>query len=100
MAMTHKEYDKRYRERHKNDPEYKAKRKAHHQKWLEKNREKWNAYVLARRKAKKMKDKLIKTIREVSIADKDYPEYIEAIADKLIAEGYIICVEDANELHS
>lgn len=37
-----------------------------------------------------MKDKLIKTIREVSIADKDYPEYIEAIADKLIAEGAII----------
>ena len=34
-----------------------------------------------------MKDKLIKAIREVPIADKTYPEYIEAIADKLIDEG-------------
>ena len=37
-----------------------------------------------------MKDKLIKAIREVPIADKTYPEYIEAIADKLIAEGVIV----------
>jgi hypothetical protein len=35
-----------------------------------------------------MKDKLIKVIREVSIADKTYAEYVEAVADKLIAEDY------------
>lgn len=35
-----------------------------------------------------MKDKLIKTIREVPIADKTYTEYVEAVADKLIAEDY------------
>ena len=35
-----------------------------------------------------MKDKLTKAIREVPIADKTYPEYVEAIADKLIAEDY------------
>lgn len=34
-----------------------------------------------------MKDKLIKAIREVPIADKTYPEYVEAIADKLIERG-------------
>ena len=34
--IDHRERDKRYRDRHKNDPVYKAKRKAHHQKWLEK----------------------------------------------------------------
>ena len=31
-----------------------------------------------------MRDKLIKTIREVPIADKTYPEYVEAVADKLL----------------
>lgn len=31
-----------------------------------------------------MKDKLIKAIREVPIADKTYPEYVEALADKLL----------------
>lgn len=36
-----------------------------------------------------MRDKLIKTIREVPIADKTYPEYVEALADKLIDTGII-----------
>ena len=31
-----------------------------------------------------MKDKLIKVIREVPIADKTYEEYVEALADKLM----------------
>ena len=53
QRIDHRERNKRYRERHKNDPEYKAKRKAHHQKWLEKNREKWNAYMRERSKTKK-----------------------------------------------
>ena len=36
-----------------------------------------------------MKDKLIKTIREVPIADKTYPEYVEALADHILAEGIL-----------
>lgn len=31
-----------------------------------------------------MKDKLIEKIREVPIADKTYPEYVEALAEKLL----------------
>ena len=57
QILNHRERNKRYRERHKNDPEYKAKRKAHHQKWLEKNREKWNAYMRERSQAKKNEQK-------------------------------------------
>ena len=41
-----------------------------------------------------MKDKLIKTIREVPIADKTYPEYVEALAEKLIKADGWISVED------
>ncbi|MEE0969200.1 MAG: hypothetical protein U0M06_07530 [Clostridia bacterium] len=37
-----------------------------------------------------MKDKLIKAIRKVPIADKTYPEYVEALADKLIGEGVFV----------
>ena len=36
-----------------------------------------------------MKYKLIEAIRSVHIADKTYPEYVEAIADKLIAEVFV-----------
>lgn len=36
-----------------------------------------------------MKDKLIELIREVSIADKTYPEYIEAVAEYLISKNLI-----------
>ena len=34
-----------------------------------------------------MKDKLIDLIRSVPIAGKTYPEYVEALADKLIENG-------------
>lgn len=37
-----------------------------------------------------MRDKLIKLIREVPIADKTYPEYVEALADKLLDNGVIL----------
>ena len=40
-----------------------------------------------------MKDKLIETIRAVPIAGKTYEEYVEAVADRLLAEvvfpGYV-----------
>ena len=36
-----------------------------------------------------MKNKLIETIREGPIADKTYPEYVEAVADKLLDKGII-----------
>lgn len=36
-----------------------------------------------------MKEKLINIIRQVNIAGKTYPEFIEAIAERLIAEGVI-----------
>ena len=35
-----------------------------------------------------MKDNLIEILRSVPITDKTYPEYIEAVAERLIAEGY------------
>lgn len=35
-----------------------------------------------------MKDKIITLLRSVPITDKTYPEYIEAVAERLIAEGY------------
>ena len=37
-----------------------------------------------------MKDNLIEILRSVPITDKTYPEYIEALADKLVAEGVIV----------
>ena len=39
-----------------------------------------------------MKDKLIKTIREVPIADKTYLEYVEALANNMMS----FCVEQAS----
>lgn len=38
----------------------------------------------------KNKEKIKEILRAVPIADKDYPEYIDALADKLIAEGVIV----------
>lgn len=38
---------KAYYERHKNDPTFKAKQKANHDRWIEKNRDRWNAYLKA-----------------------------------------------------
>jgi hypothetical protein len=43
-----------------------------------------------------MKEKLINIIKQVPIAGKTYPEYIEAIADRLISEG-IIAVESEKQ---
>ena len=37
-----------------------------------------------------MKEKIKEILRAVPIADKDYPEYIDALADKLIDEGVIV----------
>lgn len=39
-----REYNRRYYEKHKNDEDYKARQKANHKRWREKNRDKWNAY--------------------------------------------------------
>lgn len=38
------EYNKKWYEKHKNDPEYKAKQAANHKRWFENNRDKWYAY--------------------------------------------------------
>ena len=45
-----------------------------------------------------MKDKLIAAIREVPISGKTYEEYIEAIADRLIAEDYRKASDVAREI--
>lgn len=37
-----------------------------------------------------MKEKIIETIRAVPIAGKTYEEYVEALAERLIAEGVIV----------
>lgn len=37
-----------------------------------------------------MKDKLIKVIREVPIADKTYPEYVEAVAEKILSQRIFV----------
>ena len=37
-----------------------------------------------------MKDKIIKLIREVPIADKYYPEYVESVAEHLIENGMTV----------
>ena len=44
---------KAWYEKHKNDPEFIAKRKAYHDKWLNENRDKWNTYNRERRRALK-----------------------------------------------
>lgn len=44
---------KTYYENHKDDPEYKQMKKDSHNKWLEKNRDRWNAYQRERRKLRK-----------------------------------------------
>ena len=45
-----------------------------------------------------MKDKLIEMLRSVPVAGKTYEEYIEAIADMLIAEGYRKASDVAREI--
>lgn len=48
--------NKAWRDEHKDDPEYKARRKASYYKWYEKNREKLNAYARERYRKKKEQD--------------------------------------------
>ena len=47
-----REYLKKYYEVHKNDPDFKDKQKRWHDKWIENNRDKWNAYCREYRKRK------------------------------------------------
>jgi hypothetical protein len=49
----HIERNKRWYEKHKNDPEYKARRDATTKRWIKNNRDRWNAYQRAYRKARK-----------------------------------------------
>lgn len=48
-----REYHKRYYEEHKNDPGYKAKQAANHKRWVENNRDRWNAYLKDYRRTRK-----------------------------------------------
>jgi predicted lipase len=45
-----------------------------------------------------MKDKLIEILRSVPITDKTYAEYIEAVAERLIAEDYRKTSDVAREI--
>jgi hypothetical protein len=51
---AHRVVCKKYYEKNKNDPEFKAMLRASQAKWLEKNRDKWNAYLREYRKRKKL----------------------------------------------
>ena len=43
---------------------------------------------------------LISKIREVSISGKTYEEYVEAVADRLLAEGELLLISDAKSNNS